>query len=350
MTEKENYLSVVRFEKPEYIPMQFYINESCWHNYPQEFLLEQIDKHPFLFRNFRKLELPYVPEYSNVARKDKPYTDDFGCLWKTSDDGITGTVIKHPLDEWDKFSEYKAPDPEKVMGIGTIDWEIEKENIRKLKLEGKLVRRGLRHGHTFLQLCDIRGYEELLCDMIDEEPKLLKLIELVENFNMQIIKRYVDLKVDVMEYAEDLGMQVGPMITLEHFRTYIKPSYQRLMQQAREEEIIVHMHSDGDIRLMVDDLIEGGVDVINMQDNVNGVDWIAERFSGKTCIDLDIDRQFITPRGTPEEIDELIKTEVAKIGCKEGGLTMVYGLYAGVPLENVKAVMDAMEKYAFYYN
>lgn len=78
MTEKENYLSVVRFEKPEYIPMQFYINESCWHNYPQEFLLEQIDKHPFLFRNFRKLELPYVPEYSNVARKDKPYTDDFG--------------------------------------------------------------------------------------------------------------------------------------------------------------------------------------------------------------------------------------------------------------------------------
>ena len=28
---------------------------------------------------------------------------------------------------------------------------------------------------------------------------------------------------------------------------------------------------------------------------------------------------------------------------------MVYGLYGGVPPENVKAVMDAMEKYAFYY-
>lgn len=28
---------------------------------------------------------------------------------------------------------------------------------------------------------------------------------------------------------------------------------------------------------------------------------------------------------------------------------MIYGLYPGVPLENVKAVMDAMEKYAVYY-
>ena len=29
---------------------------------------------------------------------------------------------------------------------------------------------------------------------------------------------------------------------------------------------------------------------------------------------------------------------------------MIYGLYPGVPLENVKALMDAMEKYAFYFS
>ena len=28
---------------------------------------------------------------------------------------------------------------------------------------------------------------------------------------------------------------------------------------------------------------------------------------------------------------------------------MIYGLYPGVPLENVRALMDAMEKYAAYY-
>ena len=45
-----------------------------------------------------------------------------------------------------------------------------------------------------------------------------------------------------------------------------------------------------------------------------------------------------------------LREEVEKIGCPEGGLMMIYGLYPGVPPENAKAVMDAMEKYAFYYN
>ena len=139
------------------------------------------------------------------------------------------------------------------------------------------------------------------------------------------------------------------MLSPAHFVKYIKPSYQRLMGIAREKGILVHMHSDGDIRTLVDELIDGGVQVLNLQDLVNGIDWIAAKFREKVCIDLDIDRQTITPKGTPAQIDALIREAVEKIGSKAGGLTMIYGLYPGVPLENVKALMDAMEKYMGYY-
>jgi hypothetical protein len=152
-----------------------------------------------------------------------------------------------------------------------------------------------------------------------------------------------------MCYAEDLGMQVGPMIPPELFRRYIKPSYTRLMNPAYDAGIPIHMHSDGDIRSLADDLIDSGVQVINLQDLVNGVDWIADRFRGKVCVELDIDRQLITPYGTPAQIDALIREEVEKISTPAGGLCMVYGWYPGVPLENAKAVMDAMEKYAFFH-
>ena len=74
---------------------------------------------------------------------------------------------------------------------------------------------------------------------------------------------------------------------------------------------IVHMHSDGDIRTLVDDLIEGGVQVINLQDLVNGIDWIAARFAGQTCIDLDVDRQSVTRFGTPAQIDAMLSGAVA---------------------------------------
>ena len=156
--------------------------------------------------------------------------------------------------------------------------------------------------------------------------------------------------IDQMSYAEDLGMQVGPMTTRDLFRKYIKPSYKRLMKPALDKDIIIHMHSDGDIRDLADDLIDSGVQIVNMQDLVNGIDWIADKYRNKVCVDLDIDRQKTVPFGTPKQIDHLIFEEVKKISTPEGGLMMIYGLYPGVPVDNVKAIMDAMEKYAFYYD
>jgi uroporphyrinogen decarboxylase len=46
----------------------------------------------------------------------------------------------------------------------------------------------------------------------------------------------------------------------------------------------------------------------------------------------------------------LIREEVEKLGNQQSGLMMIYGLYPGVPLENVGALMDAMERYATYYS
>ena len=101
---------------------------------------------------------------------------------------------------------------------------------------------------------------------------------------------------------------------------------------------------------LVDDLIDGGVQAINLQDLANGIDWIRDNLTGKVCVDLDIDRQKVVRFGTPQEIDALIREEVEKLGSKTGGLMMIHGMYPGVPLENAKALMDAMEKYATYYS
>jgi uroporphyrinogen-III decarboxylase len=182
--------------------------------------------------------------------------------------------------------------------------------------------------------------------MADEDPRIWKLIGILEEFNLALVKKYIQLGAGWMGYPDDLGMQKGPMISPKNFRKYIKPSYSRIMQPALEAGCIVHQHSDGDIRLLVDDMLESGVQVINLQDLVNGIDWIAGRFAGKVCIDLDIDRQRITVLGSPAEIDTLIREEVHKLGRKEGGLIMGHGLYPGAPLENIQALMEAMERYA----
>ncbi len=345
----ENYLKTVRFEFPDHIPMSFHINDACWKNYDPQTLLDLCEAHPLLFPDFQRPTSPIPQTYRNVARRDEPYTDDFGCVWSTTEDGITGTVTGHPLADWNRYADYAFPDPARCTGIGPIDW-IEKERTLRLTREaGGLAFGALRHGHTFLQLCDLRAYENLMFDFADDRPEIHRLISDLEDFNAGIVSRYLEIGVDVMGYAEDLGMQRGPMVSPEHFRRFIQPSYRRLMKPARDRGTLVHMHSDGDLHDLIDDIVDGGVDILNLQDLVNGLDWIGRRFAGRTCIELDIDRQSVTALGTPLEIDQLIRSEVETLGSRQGGLMMIYGLYPGVPLENVEALMNAMERYSGYW-
>ena len=347
--KRDNILRAVCFERPETIPMSFHINAACWHHYPPDALHDLMASHPVLFPGFAKPSEPVLTEYDSNQRAGVPFEDAWGCVWETTDDGITGTVTGHPLREWKDFDVYRPPDPAHTFGLGPVDWARVVQRVRQARASGELATGGLAHGHTFMTLANLRGYENLIFDMADEDPRLYDLIHMVEDFNMGIVRRFTNLGVDLMGYAEDLGMQVGPMISPQHLRTYINPSYQRLMAPAREAGCIVHMHSDGDIRQLVDDLVDGGVEVMNLQDLVNGIDWIQERLAGRVCIELDIDRQSITRFGTPDQIDALIRQEVQKLGSREGGLMMVFGLYPGTPLENVAALMDAMERYAGYY-
>ncbi len=345
----ENTMRAIRFERPEYIPVIFWINPACWHHYPKEALFELMDEHSLLFPDFSS-EDAALPELAPWERAGEPYTDPWGCVWETTDDGINGSVTGHPLAEWDALQNFIPPNPMQSNGMAKTDWTLIEGEIQTARAEGKHGVGSLEHGHAFLRLGYLRGYEKLLLDMADGDKRLRRLIRMVEEFSLGIVRRYVELGVAMMRYPEDLGMQFGPMLSPEYFRTYVKPIYEHLMAPAHNAGCLVHMHSDGDIRQHVDDLVVSGVDALNLQDLVNGIDWIAANLKGRICIDLDIDRQQITRFGGSGQIDELIHREVKKLGSPEGGLMMIYGLYPGVPLENIKAVMDAMERYSTFYS
>lgn len=352
MSHRENMLRTIFFQHPEYIPVSYCINPSYYFAEDADAILDMQARHPSLFPGFvrPKDTKRFLEDLRNhlggCAKAGQPFVDDFGCTWVKEFEGMVGTVTGHPLDQPEKFKNYKFPDPERCTGIGPVDWEQARIDMAAAKAAGHFTVGGLRHGHTFLQLTDLCGYENFLFYMADEEPMLEPLIQGITDFNCAIIQKYLDMDVDMIIIPEDLGMQHGPMITPENFRRYIKPSYKRMMRMVRQAGKIVHMHSDGDIRDLVDDIIGDGCQVINLQDLVNGIDWIAEHFRGKVCVELDIDRQSVTFGGTPKDIDDLIREEVTKIATPAGGMMMVYGLYPGTPIENAEAVATAMEKYS----
>ena len=339
MNRRENFLRAARFEYPESIPMIFVYNGSCWPEYPHDALIELMAGHPYLFPHFNPNE--FTPPVYREKSGDL-ITDEWGITWVTGYPGMIGGIERHPLADWDALDRYVPP---------TLNLSVEHEGKRLADAysAGELGIGSLDHGHTFLRYTYLRGYENAIFDMSDDDPRAHRLLGMIEEFNMQVVKHSLASGVEWMSYPEDLGMQVGPMLSPEFLRKYIKPSYTRLMQPAKEAGCVVHMHSDGDIRDLVDDLVVSGVQVVNLQDLVNGLDWIKANLWGKVAIDLDIDRQRVVTFGTPAEIDALIRHEVELLGSKQGGLMMIHGMYPGTPLENARALMDAMERYAGYY-
>ena len=53
-----------------------------------------------------------------------------------------------------------------------------------------------------LRLQYLRGFENVMVDMFDEEPKLFELIEMIDKENLKIVRHYCDAKVDLMEYLK----------------------------------------------------------------------------------------------------------------------------------------------------
>ena len=348
MKKKENLLRAYRFKYPDKIPINMNINKACWNYYNKKKLEKLMLEHKKLFPDFTGLNSKVLTP-APWRKKGIEYEDCWGCIWKTDQDDITGAVIDRPLDTWDKFEEYIPPDPEKHNGWQRIDWKEIETNIKNKKKKGEFVSGGLRHGFLFLTLSYIRGYENLIYDMYEERSQLYELIDIIKEFNKYHIKRYIDLGVDMIGFPEDLGTQDNLMISPSLFKKYIKPVYKELMKPVKENGILIHMHSDGYIMDLMDDIIDCGVDIINPQDLVNGIENL-KKYKDQVAINLDIDRQRIIPSGTPKEIEKLIKKEVQVLGSEKGGLSLIHGLYPGVSYKNIEALMAALEKYSQYYS
>lgn len=352
MDYRENTLRAYRFQGPEWIPIVTGIAPLMWQEYDPQELEDVMLTHTILFPDYKKGSIDpeniEIPEIFGM-RKGHPFTDAWGCVWETAFNGMVGAVSKRPLAAWDAFETFSAPDPNKTDGINSLDWQQLRSDAEAAKKNQTLFNVGLPHGHTFLRLQDLRGYENLILDMADENPNLIKLIQMIEDFNVELINRFIELKPDIIYIPEDLGMQTSPMLSPDMFKKYIKPVYKKITAPIKHKGILIHEHSDGFIIPIIDDIIESGGDIINLQDLVNGIDNIAKYVKGRIAIDLDIDRQNITVSGLAKDIDDLILEAVEKLGSPEGGLSLCYQPWPPTPIENIRATCDAMEKYCTFW-
>lgn len=349
LTHRENTLRNARFQGPEWIPMTVACSNASWDQWREELeavALRHPDFFPYVHKGWRDYDhFDFGPAHT----KGVPFTDAWGCTWETAVNGLEGVVTNTPLADWEAFETYPFPDPNRTGDRGPVDWEATAKAIRAAREAGHLTAGSTAHGFLFLRLQYLRGFENLMLDMATGDPRLQQLIDKIVAHTQVIVRNYLRIGVDVMEFADDLGTQTATIIGPENFRRWIKPAYTKLMAPCKAAGTLVGFHSDGYTLDILEDQVAAGVDIVNPQDLANGIDNLARTIKGKACIRLDIDRQTIIPFGTRKEIHDLIEEEVRKLGDPSGGLELICGIYPPTPPENVDALCEALRKFRTYW-
>lgn len=347
ISARENWLRAVQFRGPEWIPVTVGFSPLTWHEH-REALEEVVLRHPVLFPGFARGSYDFRAPYGPVYREGECFRDNWGCLWQNVLGGLEGQVVESPLADWAALDSYQPPDLLTRSERGERNWPQIEQNVRQARDAGHLLwGDGER---LFDRLYFLRGFENLMLDFATDEPSLSRLIEMLTEYELRLVRKWLDLGVDVVAFHTDIGHQRALMISPAQFRRTIKPMFMAIFQACREAGALVYLSSDGCLLEIVDDLIECGVCVHDPQVRANTLDGIARAYRGRLCANVDLDRQMFR-FCKPGDIWRQVEEAVQKVGAPEGGIMLAGSVWdAGVPLENIEALCAALEQFRLYFN
>lgn len=190
-------------------------------------------------------------------------------------------------------------------------------------------------------LGELRGVEQGYIDIAMREQIYLDLIDLRFSFGYENLERTLEAAngaIDVVHFGDDLGTQLGLLISPEDFMELFAEIYRRSFALAHRYGAMTMMHVCGSIKKMIPYLAGMGLDILDVvQTNAAGMELEGLkreyggiiRFAGSMCV------QELLPYGSVERVRA--ETERRQELFRDGGL--IFGpshhIQPGTPLENI---------------
>ncbi len=332
MTSRELVKRTLEFSSPPRIPRQLWLLPWASDHYPAE--LAQIQKRfpddlltsPSFYKETPKT---VGDEYSPGT-----YIDEWGCIFENRQKGIIGEVKEPLLKDWRELDKVRVPRERLSLSLEKVDEFCRSHDQFVLSRSC---------GRPFEQLQFIRKPENFYLDLVDQPPELFRLIERVHHFYCEETELWAQTEVDALVFSDDWGGQNSLLISPSLWRKIFKPLYIDYVNIAHRRGKYIFMHSDGYIRDIIPDLVEIGVDALNSQLFCMDIEELGRRFKGRMTFWGEIDRQYLLPFGTTEEVRAAVK-KVKDSLYRDGGVIAQCEFGVGAKPENVAAVFSAWEE------
>lgn len=348
MNSKERVAAVFAGEIPDKVPRWCGASVEFWNKAKAELGLDDEKLRKRLGDDFRRLSAGYnMPDVEMLP--GATYCSPFGV----QREGIGyGMPMTHPLKDAGSVSEIEAwtwPEVERVVTSKL------RETAETWKREYSVL--GGEWSPFWHDAIDLVGHEELYFKMYDMPLVVKRLFERITDFYVEASAKAFDEAgdlIDIFFIGNDLGSQTGPLMGLEMFREFLLPSLKRLIDLGHDYKLPVMLHCCGAYRELIPDLIDAGMDGLHaLQPDARGMapEGLKRDFGDKIVLNGAVDSHQIlingdSPWSVKRQTKELL--EIMMPGGRYIGGASHDTILEETPVENVLAMMDAVEEYGVY--
>ena len=272
MTNRERYHRVLHYEDVDYVPFRMV---GIWGETLQRWYGEGLPRDVDL-RTF--LEVPDF-EIRNISGNTEMYpwfetrtlSEDDEFIVRTDEWGRTVRDMKHHsvIPEWIDFPVKNGSDLENIIderfSVEALDdrypgnWEAE----ARMAAESDAILL-VNAGWYYWTLRQLSGVERASYLLYDAPEVVEELFERINIVALDCMRRVFEItRVDGICFGEDIAFKTGPLMSPEMNRRFLIPRYKKIMDLALENDCdIAWFGSDGDLRLLIPDLLSVGVNAM----------------------------------------------------------------------------------------
>lgn len=286
------------------------------------------------------------------------YFDEWGFTHHFPKNGYWFSLVKHPMSKVDFESNdlienYSWPDAgNKLRFAGLREKAIHFRNQDKI-----VMTKGLCAG-LFEMHQRVRGMENAMLDPFlfpaNSDRLVGKLADLKIEFWDGLLNELGDLS-EIAGEGDDYGTQQSQLIDPDQFREHYKPHFVRVLKFIKEKapNIKLMFHSCGNVRPIIPDLIEMGVDILNpVHITATGMEPVQlKKDFGNDIVFWGggVDTQKVLPSGNLQEVKDDVKRNIDALAPGGGFVfSTVHNIQAEVPPENIVAMFEALKQFGNY--
>jgi len=199
---------------------------------------------------------------------------------------------------------------------------------------------------------DILGHEMMLIAMIERPDWIHDIFQACTDIEIQMLE-LVEAQGMVCDGAfvyGDMAYRAGPLMSPAHYREFLQPCHKRFFDEFHNRGMPVIFHSDGDIRLVLDDLIAAGVDAVNPLEAKAGLDVrkLAPAYGDRLGFVGNIDATVLLTNDM-DRIREEIRSKLSAVMPYCGYVYHSdHSIPPGVRLETYRAVLEEVRAFGVY--